>query len=113
MNNAHVAHPRTSSSITHARWIALALAGGLLSATAVAQQAGSAPAAGAPSSAPAQSMAPTPGPKFTGYLAPGTVDVLKVLPPAPVVGDTRYETDRQIFRETRSWEGSDRWKMAS
>lgn len=58
-------------------------------------------------------MAPAPGPKFTGYLAPGSLDIMKVLPPAPVKGDTRYETDRRIFKETRTWEGSARWQMAS
>jgi acid phosphatase (class A) len=58
-------------------------------------------------------MAPTPGPRSTGYLTPGSLDILKVLPPAPVVGDTRYETDRLVFKETRAWEGSARWKMAN
>jgi acid phosphatase (class A) len=58
-------------------------------------------------------MAPVPGPQFTGYLTPGSVDILKVLPPAPVEGDTRYETDRQVFKQTRSWEGTPRWQMAS
>ncbi len=53
------------------------------------------------------------GPKFTGYLAPGALDILKVLTPAPVEGDTRYETDRLVFKETRAWEGSARWQMAS
>src|SRR4051794_4409138 len=64
----------------------------------------------APQTAPA---AVVPGPKFTGYIPPGTLDILKVLPPAPVEGDTRYETDRRVFKETRAWEGSERWKMAS
>jgi acid phosphatase (class A) len=58
-------------------------------------------------------MAPAPGPKSAGYLAPGSLDIVKVLPPAPVEGDTRYETDRLVFKETRAWEGSARWKMAS
>jgi acid phosphatase (class A) len=58
-------------------------------------------------------MAPAAGPKFTGYLQPGTLDILKVLPPAPVEGDTRYETDRLVFKETRAWEGTPRWQMAS
>jgi len=58
-------------------------------------------------------MAPAPGPRSAGYLAPGSLAILKVLPPAPVEGDTRYETDRQVFKDTRAWEGSARWKMAS
>ena len=41
------------------------------------------------------------------------MDILKVLPPAPVEGDTRYETDRLVFKETRAWAGSARWTMAS
>jgi acid phosphatase (class A) len=58
-------------------------------------------------------MAPAAGPKFTGYLVPGSLDIVKVLPAAPVVGDTLYETDRRVFKETRAWEGSARWSMAS
>lgn len=134
MHNLHVAQPVNSSFLQgRARAVALALAAGLLgtSLAALAQPAGSvpnpsgpaAPLASAPSMTPtpgaaappasAPSMAPTPGPKFTGYLAPGSLDILEVLPPAPVKGDTRYETDRLVFRETRAWKGSARWQMAS
>jgi acid phosphatase (class A) len=58
-------------------------------------------------------MAPARGPQSAGYLASGSLDILKVLPPAPVEGDTRYETDRLVFKQTRSWEGTPRWRMAS
>ncbi len=47
------------------------------------------------------------------YLQPGTVDILGVLPPAPVAGDPRYEADRAIFRATRRFEGLPRWDMAT
>jgi acid phosphatase (class A) len=85
--------------------IALTL-GVLASGAALSQQA-------ATSSAMPPASAPVAGPRSTGYLQPGTLDILKVLPPAPVLGDTRYETDRQVFKDTRSWEGSPRWRMAS
>lgn len=120
MLNHHVVLSKRSFVQRRGRAVALAVAAGLLGAAslaALAQQAGSAPAHPAGAAAPpaaVQSMAPVAaGPKFTGYLTPGTLDILKVLPPAPVAGDTRYETDRLVFKETRAWEGSARWKMAS
>jgi acid phosphatase (class A) len=36
-----------------------------------------------------------------------------LMPPAPHVGDARYDNDRRVFRETRALEGSPRWKMAA
>lgn len=87
-------------------FVALVFVAGLLGAGQALAQAAPAPARPDP-------MAPAPGPKFAGYLQPGILDILKVLPPAPVEGDTRYETDRQVFKETRAWEGSPRWLMAS
>jgi acid phosphatase (class A) len=48
----------------------------------------------------------------TGYLAPGSFDILEILPPAPVEGDARYEADRRVFRETRSLLGGPRGAMA-
>ena len=95
MNN-----PATARTLAALVFVASLLGAGQVSAQA------------APAPRP-DSMAPAPGPKFTGYLQPGILDILKVLPPAPVEGDTRYETDRQVFRETRSWEGTARWQMAS
>src|SRR4051812_49259593 len=85
-----------------------------VSAPAAATSAPSAagPAAQAPAAVP-RGMAPTPVPGSAGYLAAGSLDILKILPPAPVEGDTRYETDRLVFKETRAWEGSARWQMAS
>lgn len=62
----------------------------------------------------AQAPAPaaSPAPNFTGYLAARQVDTLKILPPAPKSGTPRYEADRQVFRETRALDGTDRWKLA-
>jgi acid phosphatase (class A) len=74
------------------------------------------PAAAQAGSAPAQpaAMAPPPaGPRFPGYVQADALDILKVLPPAPEPGDTRYETDRRVFKDTRQWKGSARWRMAS
>ena len=48
-----------------------------------------------------------------GYLAPGTVDLTTVLPPAPVAGDIRYEADRKVFRAMKALVGSPRWQAAT
>jgi len=49
----------------------------------------------------------------SGYLADGEFDVTHILEPAPKAGDPRYDTDRKIFRETRRFEGSPRWALAT
>ncbi|MES2055119.1 MAG: phosphatase PAP2 family protein [Pseudomonadota bacterium] len=36
-----------------------------------------------------------------GYLPSGTLDIVQVLPPAPLKGDQRYKADRKIFKATR------------
>ncbi len=107
MQSPENAHPAGSPFHFRGRFLALALAVGLLGAgqAALAQQVSTAPRP--------DPMVPAQGPRFTGYLQPGGLDILKVLPPAPVEGDTRYETDRRVFKDTRAWEGSARWKMAS
>lgn len=48
-----------------------------------------------------------------GYLAPEAVDILKILPPAPVKGEARYEADRAIFKATRRFVGTPRWQLAT
>jgi acid phosphatase (class A) len=48
-----------------------------------------------------------------GYLAPGEFDVTHVVEPAPRPGDPRYETDRKIFRATRTLVGTPRWALAT
>ena len=69
-------------------------------------QAQPAPAPAAPASAPAATRAP-------GYLTRETVpDGFLFLPPAPQPGTPRYGQDRQIFRATRSMQGSPRWALA-
>jgi acid phosphatase (class A) len=61
----------------------------------------------------AASIAPPPAPRRVGYLPPGTApDVLRVLPPPPIEGDSRDAADMAIFRATRRLEGSARWTMA-
>lgn len=48
-----------------------------------------------------------------GYLSPGQLDSVRILPQAPVVGSYRYEADRRVFRETRALVGSPRWQLAT
>ncbi len=58
---------------------------------------------------PASPAAPVP----TGYLSDIQVaQAAVILPPAPVVGTERYETDRHVFAATRSLEGTPRWALA-
>src|ERR1700754_4530672 len=51
-------------------------------------------------------------PASSGYLGSAVPDTLKILPPAPVAGTTRYEADRTIFLATRNLQGTKRWDMA-
>lgn len=48
-----------------------------------------------------------------GFLKPGAVDIMAVLPAAPVAGEARYEADRAIFKATRRFVGTPRWDMAT
>jgi len=47
-----------------------------------------------------------------GFLDPAEFDVVRILEPAPVKGDPRYEADRRIFRATRKLRGTPRWQLA-
>lgn len=47
-----------------------------------------------------------------GYLAPDSIDLTHILPPAPTEGDIRYETDRKVFRAMKAKIGSPRWAAA-
>lgn len=47
-----------------------------------------------------------------GYLEPGRVDLVAILPPAPLKGEIRYETDRRVFRAMKRTIGSKRWDYA-
>ncbi len=58
--------------------------------------------------APGQPAASAPA----GYLAPGTYDSLKVLPPAPPPGSPQAEADRKIFLATRALKDTPRWSLA-
>ncbi len=56
---------------------------------------------------------PAPAPAVAGpYLTAEDIDTYKILPPAPVAGTSRYETDRTVFLQTRKYEGTPRWDMA-
>ena len=55
----------------------------------------------------AQTKAPQP------YLAPGSLDILQSLAPAPVKGDARYAADRKIFKQTRKLVGTPRYALAT
>lgn len=48
-----------------------------------------------------------------GYLTANAVDITKIIPPAPQSGEIRYETDRKVFKATRSEQGSARWQLAT
>jgi acid phosphatase (class A) len=66
--------------------------------------------------APAANLQPAASPagrERAGYLARDAVDMLRVMPSAPQDGDARDVADRRIYRETRAWEGTPRWAMAS
>jgi acid phosphatase (class A) len=62
--------------------------------------------------APKKPAALPPPVAVTPYLTPEDLDTYKILPPAPVPGTTRYETDRTIYLQTRKLEGTPRWDMA-
>jgi len=51
--------------------------------------------------------------RVSGYLAPGEFDVTHVIEPAPRPGDPRYETDREIFKQTRKLVGTPRYALAT
>lgn len=48
-----------------------------------------------------------------GYLAPGAVDAVRIVPPAPKEGDARAILDRHVFKATRKLRGSERWALAT
>ncbi|HWK40322.1 MAG TPA: phosphatase PAP2 family protein [Croceibacterium sp.] len=48
-----------------------------------------------------------------GYLEPGEFDAVAVIGAAPVEGDPRYESDREIFHETRKLIGTPRYELAT
>ena len=62
---------------------------------------------GALGAAPAPAQQPE-GP----YLGASLPDTFRILPPAPAKGTPRYETDRQVFKATRSLKDSERWALA-
>lgn len=54
-----------------------------------------------------------PAPGSPGYLSAATApDTIRILPPAPTPGTTRYEADRTIYLATRALKDSPRWALA-
>jgi len=53
------------------------------------------------------------GQQMGTYLPGGSLDMIRILPPAPVRGDARYENDRRVFRDTRHWLGTPRGDLAT
>jgi acid phosphatase (class A) len=53
------------------------------------------------------------GQQTSGYLAVDTLDMTRILPPAPVKGDARFKADRRIFKDTRHWLGTPRGDLAT
>lgn len=47
------------------------------------------------------------------YVDASAFDYLTLLPPAPQKGSTRYESDRQMFLQTRKFKDTPRWVMAA
>lgn len=51
--------------------------------------------------------------RVPGYLTSAqTSGVLRIVPPAPMTGDARFQADMAIFHDTRLLEGTPRWKLA-
>lgn len=53
------------------------------------------------------------GQQASGYLPAGSLDISRILPPAPKDGDLRYKADREIFKATRRWLGTPRGDLAT
>ena len=53
------------------------------------------------------------GQQARGYLPDGSLDMTRILPPAPTKGEARYENDRRVFRDTRHWLGTPRGELAT
>ena len=58
------------------------------------------------------SSAAAQGPRPQGYLPPGAIDSLALVPPPPAAGSAELAADEAAFRETRKMEGSARWREA-
>lgn len=65
-----------------------------------------------PAPPPADPSLGPPPTQEVGYLDATALDGRAVLPPPPAVGSPHGLADRAMFDETRSLEGSDRWKTA-
>jgi len=88
--------------------------------TAGAATAGAATAGGRSANGPSAGERSAAGPAgvgrpspLPGYLQPGALDILAILPPPPVQGDPRYDAERAVFKNSRKFEGTPRWELAS
>lgn len=52
------------------------------------------------------------GPDDAGFLPDGYLNLVDVVPPAPIPQEPRGVADRELFKLTRSLKGSQRWDMA-
>lgn len=55
---------------------------------------------------------PVPAAPQQGYLPAGTLDTIKIVPPAPQPGSPQAEADRKIFLATRALKDTPRWALA-
>ena len=60
----------------------------------------------------AASLAVAAGPDRASFLQPGYLNLIDVVPPAPIPQEARGVADREVFKLTRALKGSQRWTMA-
>jgi acid phosphatase (class A) len=52
------------------------------------------------------------GPEPLGFLQPGYLNLIDVVPPAPIAQEPRGVADREVYKLTRAIKGTRRWDMA-
>jgi acid phosphatase (class A) len=67
----------------------------------------------APAATPAPPAQSARTPRPPSYVNAATFDYKTLLPPAPQKGSARYESDRQMFLQTRRFKDTPRWLMAA
>jgi acid phosphatase (class A) len=98
----------------HARRMSVAAALLAVCTGSLAQTAAPAPSPAAtatPAAAAPARAAATPRPP--NYVDAAVFDFVTLLPPSPQKGSTRYESDRQMFLQTRRFRDTPRWIMAT
>lgn len=93
------------------------MAQALATAPATAATPATAPQPAAPATTPATATSAAPRAAATrrppNYVDGAAFDYITLLPPAPQKGSTRYESDRQMFLQTRKFKDTPRWVMAT